>query len=223
MSHDHDHEPEPIPGLPGLPPPGEEIIWQGSPDWRLLERQAFHVRGLSFYFGFFIVARGLAALVDGAALPAAIGASLMVVPLAALGLALVRVLAWVNARATIYTITNRRVVMRIGVALPMTFNLPFRRIAAAELKRLEGGAGEIALTLAGTDRLAYLHLWPHARPWRYAKTSPMLRALPDGVAVAELLAQAATGTAQVNLQDRQAALHAAPQVEGSSAVLTARA
>ena len=33
-----------------------------------------------------------------------------------------------NARATVYTITTRRLVMRIGVALPTTFNLPFKQI-----------------------------------------------------------------------------------------------
>ena len=53
--------------------------------------------------------------------------------------------------------------------------------------------------------------------------TPMLRALPNAVAVAELLAQAATGTAQVNLQERQVGSRSTHQVEGSSAVMTARA
>ena len=44
-----------------------------------------------------------------------------------------------------------------------------------------------------------------------------------GVAVAELLAQAATGTSQVKLQERQVGVRSTHQVEGSSAVMTARA
>ena len=45
----------------------------------------------------------------------------------AIGIALV--FAWASARTTVYTITNRRVVMRFGIALPMTLNLPFTLIA----------------------------------------------------------------------------------------------
>jgi hypothetical protein len=28
-------------------------------------------------------------------------------------------------------------------------------------------------------RIAYLHLWPHARPWQLKRPQPLLRALPD--------------------------------------------
>ena len=43
-------------------------------------------------------------------------------------------MAWLSARNTVYTITDRRVVMRIGIVLTLTFNLPFKRIAAAGLQ-----------------------------------------------------------------------------------------
>ena len=45
-----EYEVEPIPGLPGLLPPGEQILWQGSPDGRALARSAFHVRIVAGYF-----------------------------------------------------------------------------------------------------------------------------------------------------------------------------
>ena len=38
-------------GLPSRLPPGERILWQGRPDWRVLARRALHVRGLAFYLG----------------------------------------------------------------------------------------------------------------------------------------------------------------------------
>jgi len=38
--------------------------------------------------------------------------------------------------------------------------------------------------------LSYLLLWPHARPMRFAKPQPMLRALPNAAAIAQQLAQA---------------------------------
>lgn len=181
---------EPIPGLPHELPPGERLLWQGRPQWRGLARYTFRVPWLAAYFGLFIAARGGFALQDGQGLAGALLTSLLVLPLAVLCLGVLSLLAWLNARATIYTITTRRVVMRFGVAFPMTFNLPFKRLAAANLNLRKSGDGDIALQLAGPDRIAWLHLWPHARPWRLAKAQPMLRAIPQAAAVAELLAAA---------------------------------
>lgn len=182
---------EPIPGLPEQLPDGEQILWQGRPRWQTLARDAFHVRTIAIYLSTFVIARGVASATDGESLGASVLSALTVLPLALIGVGLLWLLAWANARSTIYTITNRRVVMRFGVALPMTFNLPFRRIASAALKSLPNGDGNIALSLGGADRLAYLHLWPHAQPWRFTKTAPMLRACPDAARVADLLAAAA--------------------------------
>ena len=63
-------------------------------------------------------------------------------------------------------------------------------MAAADFKPTVFGAGEIALSLSGSDRISFLVLWPHARPWRVRKPQPMLRAVPDGVRVAGLIARA---------------------------------
>ena len=78
--------------------------------------------------------------------------------------------------------------MRFGVAFPTAFNLPFRRIRAAGLRRYADGSGDIPLALADGDRIAYPLLWPLARPWRFVQTEPMLRGLPDAAHVAEILA-----------------------------------
>jgi hypothetical protein len=80
--------------------------------------------------------------------------------------------------------------MRIGVALSMTINVPFKRIVSADMKPLPGGCGDIALGIGGKDRFAYLALWPHARPWRLANPQPMMRAVPEADVVARTLAEA---------------------------------
>ena len=49
-----EHEFEAAPGLPEALPAGERILWQGSPDWKLLAAEAFHVRRLSLYFALMI-------------------------------------------------------------------------------------------------------------------------------------------------------------------------
>jgi hypothetical protein len=183
-------ENEPIRGLPGLLPPGESILWQGSPRWRGLAEHTFAVRWVSAYFGLILVGRGAVAARDGASLGEALLSALALLPLAAACLGLLGLLAWLNARGTVYTITTRRVVMRFGVALPMSVNLPFKQLVTAELALRANGEGDIALHLTGPGRIAYLSLWPHARPWQFSKPQPMLRSIPEARRCSELLAEA---------------------------------
>jgi len=188
-------EVEPIRGLPEELPPGERILWQGEPRWTTLARHAFHIRSIAIYFAVLVVARGLTQYHDGQTPSGAFYSALLVVPLALAGLGILALLAWGNARSTVYTITNRRVVMRYGLAIPMTVNIPFRIIGDAALKTHANGDGDLPLSLLGRDRLAYLHLWPHARPWRFKDPEPMLRAIPEASKVASLLALAIRGEA----------------------------
>ena len=185
-----EHDYEPIPGLPGLLPPGERIVWQGAPDWRVLARRAYHTRAVTAYFGVLgawatvaAVARGIHGLADlsGVALTALFG-------IVAVGL--LRALAWGAARTTLYTLTNRRVVLRIGVAFPKCINLPLAMIGTVGLGVQDDRSGDIPLALLGERRLGYLALWPHARPWHVAAAQPMLRALPDAPHVASVIARA---------------------------------
>lgn len=183
-----DHEHEPVHGLPELLPPGEHMLWQGAPDWRALAVQAFHVRKVALYFGALIVWR-FAAVHGDMGTMAALKSIAWAVPLAATGLALLAGLAWMTARTTVYTLTERRLVMRIGIVLTVTFNLPLARVASAALRQ-RGGTGDITLSLSGRERIAWLHLWPHARPWVLSQPQPMLRALPDAAIVARALSVA---------------------------------
>ncbi|MFO1194091.1 MAG: photosynthetic complex putative assembly protein PuhB [Rhodoferax sp.] len=187
-----EHEFEAARGLPEQLPAGERVLWQGAPRWQTLARHAFHVRLLAVYFAALLAWRAGAAWMDtGSGLTALVSLA-MLLPLAALALATLAVLAWLAGRNTVYTITNRRVVMRIGIVLTVTFNLPYRRIESAGLRRHPDGTGDIALVLSEGDQIAYLHLWPHARPWHVRRSQPMLRAVPDCERVSALLAQALT-------------------------------
>lgn len=195
MSDDHDFEP--AYGLPELLPAGERLLWQGVPQWRVLAREALHVRKLAAYFGVLLAWRAVVVLGDGEGLVAVALSWLWMLPLAALALGLLTTLAWLIGRTSVYSITDRRVVMRIGIVLTITFNLPYRTIEAAGLRIHPDGSGDITLTLAPAERIAYLHLWPHVRPWKVARTEPMLRALPDAQHVAQLLSNALAASAGV--------------------------
>jgi hypothetical protein len=181
---------EPIPGLPEELPEGERILWQGSPRAQGLARHALHTRKVFSYCLILIVWVAATAFYEGGTATGALASLAWPIALSAALLAILHGLAVWMARSTIYTITDRRVVMRFGIVLPMSINLPFVRIETAALRRHGDGSGDIPLALKGEDRFAWLHLWPHARPWRIGKSEPMLRDLDDVEDVAALLAHA---------------------------------
>lgn len=190
QSNGHEHEFEPQHGLPERLPANEHILWQGSPDAAALARHVFHLRKLALYFGVLILAAGLPPLWAGQGLDGVLLALRWLVPLSLLGLGSVALLAWLTARTTVYTLTDRRVVMRVGIVLTVTFNLPLVALSGAALRAHGQSAADISLKLAGSDRIAYLHLWPSVRPWRFTQPEPTLRCIADAQRVSALLQQA---------------------------------
>jgi len=189
MSHD-DFNFEPIRGLPEALPEGEHILWQGAPDPRRLAQEALGLRWVAAYFALLAFWR---VGVSAADVPFGI-ALLHGTPFVIMGLVACGILfgiAYVQARSTVYTLTNKRVAMRIGAALTMTLNLPYTWIGTARLDRRKSGHGTLAFELIGDTRISYLMSWPHVRPWRIARTQPALRCIPDAENVARIFAEAA--------------------------------
>jgi hypothetical protein len=182
-------EPAKIRGINEPLPPGEHVLWQGAPDWRSLARTALHIRTFALYFALMLGGRLTASLADGRTFGDALLSCAALALLALVALSLIAGFAWLAARTTIYAITTERVVMRVGVAMPIFVNIPFSGIEAAAIKAHRDGSGDLPLALKEDVRLAYLHLWPHARPWQLAHPQPMLRAVPAAAAVAQLLAE----------------------------------
>lgn len=185
---EHEFEVEPVPGLPERLPSGERMLWQGAPSWRSLALHAFRLRGLSLYFVALVV---WCAHASGASDVAGILSAIMpalILSVAALGL--LTVLAWLMARSTRYTITSRRVVIRAGVAIPITINIPFTVIESAALREHRDGTGDLPLRLNDKSLVSYLIMWPHVRPWSFGRTQPMLRCIGEPSRVAGLLGQA---------------------------------
>lgn len=183
-------EGERIPGVPAPLPPGERVRWQGKPEWRALAVHVFHVRKLAVYFALLLAWR--AATAPGEERPVAYfaGGAVMLGACFAAAAGFAALLAWLSARGTTYAITDRRLVMQVGMVLPATVNVPLRRVESAGLRAYRDGTGDLAVRLEGGDRLAYFLLWPHARPWRMNPTEPALRCVRDAHAVAEVLRQA---------------------------------
>jgi hypothetical protein len=185
-----EHEIEPIPGLPGHLPAGEQILWQGRPAARLVARHVLKSPWVGGYFLLLALWAAAAGLADGQPLGGILFSVAVLIALAALALGLLELFAWGVERTTLYTVTSQRVVMRFGVALSMSLNLPFTQINAVALGRLGGKAGSIAIALRPGHRLSWMVQWPHVRGWRFAAPEPALICLTDADAVAAILAMA---------------------------------
>ena len=196
----------------GTPALDERVLWKGRPNLPVLTRSAFHLGSYAVY----MTAMVLLALVwgnpDSAVFLA--GAGLF-------GAVVIQLIAWRCATSTLYILTDVRLIMRIGMAVEARINIPLKHIEAAHLNMRGSQHGDIALELGGERLLGYALLWPHARPWRFARPQPMLRALPDAPEFARLLSEACSKYTRIerNLTDvKEAGAGAAkPELGGAPA------
>ncbi|ABD53071.1 photosynthetic complex putative assembly protein PuhB [Jannaschia sp. CCS1] len=203
MSHDHDDfQTEPVRGLPAHLPEGEEILWQGQPSWWVLAQESLSLWWVAGYFVFLFAWR----TVGGAATDSWTGSATAASFFLVLGLIvciLLILVSLIQAKAAVYTITNKRVAMRIGAALTMTLNLPFKQVLNAELALRKSGHGNISLEMnpEGGMGFSYVLTWPHVRPWKMKQPQPALRCIPDAKAVAAILSEAAqTAVSEPDIQ-----------------------
>lgn len=185
-----EYEFEPVHGLPEVLPPGETMLWQGSPQWTQLATRAYHLRPVIAYFTVLLVWRAVVSWQEGGGWSEAAPGLALWGLFAAIATGILVLFAYLAAKTAVYTITSKRVVMRIGIVLTVSFNLPFTSIAAAGLRSYRDGSGDITLTLTPGNKIAWPHLWPHVRPWLLKQPEPMLRSIPDAAEVAEVLRRA---------------------------------
>ena len=184
--------------LPADLPPGEEILWFGRPNATSLWRRAYRADIVATYFaalaiwGFFasapMVAPGAALLQGLINLGGGVAA-----------LAILGGLAYLSSRTMLYVVTTRRIVLKVGIALPIFHNVPYKQIETAALRKFGDGTGDIVFKLTGGQRIAYLTLWPSARPFRFLHPEPTLRCISDvrgvGGAVSRAMVDANGGKA----------------------------
>jgi hypothetical protein len=181
---------ERIQGIDAPLPPGERVRWEGRPSFASLARQAFHVRTVLVYFGVLALVRVGAGVAGRQPAPTVMVAAASVFALGLLAAGLSLLLAWLSARTTVYAITDRRVVLKVGMVVSGTVNIPFRLIDKVDTRRYRDGTVDFALCLSGEERIPYSQLWPYARPWRLNRPEPMLRSVPGGDEVGVILRDA---------------------------------
>lgn len=192
MMRFHDEEDAPGEAEPGLPealPDGERVLWRGSPRPLAFAARVFRFRWVCGWFALVIGARFIAGLTSGD-ISAATDVATLGLAAAAVSIAVLTLLGVAMARSTIYTVTDRRIVLRYGVAIRKYVNLPYAAMRNLAIKHYKDGSGDLVVAMNGGAGTGFLRLWPHARPFRFANAEAALRSIPDAKSVAARVAEA---------------------------------
>jgi hypothetical protein len=188
-----------IKGVPHPLPAGEHLLWEGAPDARAMAVHVFHRRLVAAYFGAMLLWWAVATT-EPVTSPVFVSGLALRVLLTLVVLGIAEGLARASARTSWYAITNRRVVLRLGVVLPMSINIPFSIIDGARIGTFGDGTGQLVLTLGKAHRLAYIALWPHCQVFRFTHPEPVLRGLRDPKAISALLVNAVAAAGETDVQ-----------------------
>lgn len=183
-------------GKPGEPrpvgfslEPGERILWQGRPDASSLRRYLLKGRWLAVYIGGLLAWKlALILWVRGLRPQEVFDAATLVLQ----GIVLVgitRYFAWALARATTYTVTDLRIVIRHGIALPGTVDIPLRALRSIAVRVHDDGTGDVALAVRDGGGIGFAKLWPYARGLELSHPIPMLRGVGDAAVLGTILSR----------------------------------
>lgn len=194
-------------GLPGPLPDGEGVLWHGRPEARALSRYLFRWPLVAAYFAVFALLPMFTTAQAGASVAQIALSPVLLLPFAIPVAAVMAVSVWLLARTSTYVITDKRVILQVGVAFTRTVNIPLALIAdVAERERAYGV--DLALTLRRPNKIAWLAIWPHARSKHFSNPRPMLRGLPPESPAAGTLVdavmRAAPGVRHAPVRDRRA-------------------
>ena len=212
-----EHGLEPVPGLPEALPLGEVLLWQGAPAWAEIAQRVFLVRWVFGYFAVLALWEVLSTVMQGGTMVAAFGAAALLLLVGMVAIGILTLLAKIVSRSSVYSITSRRLVLRVGVALPITINIPFVAIAGADLRNRKDGHGDIVLELLPSHRVSWIALWPHCGGWSFGRPKPMLRGVANAAEVAKILGEAVAATSGAGIS-RSAAGPVAEMPSGATAM-----
>lgn len=174
-----------IEGIAEPLPAGEHILWSGKPDAWTFTRRIMRLNWVLAWFSGLAGIRAYNIYVAGGDMTAMVSAAAGQLPLAVFALGLLSALGIAMARSTTYVISSQRLVFQVGVALPITFNVPLRFIDAASVRLRSSHSGDLILTLRKGANVKALALWPHSQGWGKDAVQPVMRDLTS-VALEEL-------------------------------------
>ena len=190
--------------LPADIPAGERILWHGRPSWLSLARRAYRGDFVAAYF----VALGIWNLASAAASgdPGnAAATGLKTSALAVAALALIGFLGYASARSTLYVVTTKRLVLKVGIALPIFINVPFAKIASAAVRVYGDGTGDFPSysSRASASPISRFGRTPDRST--SASPNPLCRSVPNAAHVGDIVGHALAAAAGETARARGAA------------------
>jgi hypothetical protein len=159
--------------------------------------RGYHVRKVAIYFGLIVLWRIGIGIYNSQTATAIALSCVFLLALGGVAMGVLSLLAYFTARSTVYSITSKRILLRHGVAVTLTMNVPFNAIEGADVKLFRDRSGDLAVKVAAEQRVGYLINWPHLRPDYITRPQPSFRALRDANTAAQILAQALAADAGV--------------------------
>lgn len=173
--------------------PGERILWQGRPEASSLRRNFLKGRWLVAYAaGLLVWKLALIVWIRGLSPQEVFDTATLVVQSLVL-VGITAYFAWALARGTTYTLTDLRLVIRHGIALPGTVDIPLRALRSVAVRIHADGTGDVALSVRDGGGIGFAKLWPHARGLELSRPVPMLRGVRDAAVLGSILTRRLSG------------------------------
>jgi hypothetical protein len=190
-------------------PEGERILWSAKPDQWIFTRRLMRLDWVFAWFAALSAGRAYFAWSAGGGMGEMLIAASGQLPLALFGLGLLSALGIAMARSTSYVVSSHRVVLQVGVALPITFNVPLRFIDSVAIRTRKGKAGDVILTLCQGANVKALALWPHSQGWRHDSVQPLMRDISESALneLKPILAKVLEASQQEEAQDISGSAH----------------
>ena len=178
-------------------PLDEKVYWNGKPNWRSFGYHSFGLKYFSIYF--FVSALYAVSQIDSSF---SFGAFFIkYTPYLISGILagnILLLLAYISARHTCYVITQKRIVIRTGVALVFLLNMPFKNILSIDMKALARGRGNVIFKVQSKKRIPYLSCWPSVKSGSFLEPIPAFRSIRDIEKVGQIISEIAISNREEN-------------------------
>ena len=168
-------------------PPGETLLWSGQPKPSGFARRVFHLKALGAYFAIIVGFTTIGTLASDAETYMLLGTFVWQLSLGGIVLTILSLLGHFYAKSTIYALTNKRFVIRSGLALPSVIAIPISKLQSAGIRTHSDKTGDIVLLPEKGLKVYWLLLWPSVRTFEWSRVQPLLRSVEKPEVVAGML------------------------------------
>ena len=174
-------------------PNNEKIYWNGEPSWISFGYQVFGIKYLIFYF----ILSALYSVSQLGSVFSFIAFLVFYMPFlisGAFAAAILFVLAYIVACHTSYAITEKRIVIKTGVALVFLLNVPLKNIISIDKQRLAGGRGNLSFEARSKKRIPFVSCWPSVKGGSFVQPIPAFRSISNIEEIGVLITKLAEKT-----------------------------